>query len=230
MKIGGFQEISLLDYPDTISAIIWTIGCNFRCPYCYNKQLVLNEIKNISEDKIFNFLEERKGKIEGVTITGGEPLLQKDIEIFIKKVKTLGYLVKIDTNGSFPKKLDKLINENLVDYIAMDIKAPKNKYNMLSGINTNIKKIEESVKIVRNKSDYYEFRTTIIPRFLEKNDIIEIAEWLRGAKKFYLQQFKSNPPLLSNDFEKVEPYLKEELNDILNTIKPYFEKCFLRGV
>lgn len=230
MKIGGFQETSLIDYPDTISAIIWTIGCNFRCPFCYNKQLVKGEIENIPEDKIFDFLEKRKGKIEGVTVTGGEPLLQNDIEIFIEKIKDMGYLVKVDTNGNYPKKLEDLIDRRLVDYVAMDVKAPKRKYDLLSGTKINLKKIEESIEIIKNKAVEYEFRTTIIPKLLDKNDVVDIAKWIKGAKKYYLQQFQIKTPLISDELECVKPYSKEEIIDILNTIKPFFGKCQSRGV
>ncbi|RLI64922.1 MAG: anaerobic ribonucleoside-triphosphate reductase activating protein, partial [Candidatus Asgardarchaeum californiense] len=145
MQIGGFQKTSLLDYPDTISAIIWTVGCNFKCPFCYNPQLVQKKTDCISEEEVLSFLKKRKGLIEGVSISGGEPLLQKDIIDFIKKVKKLEYLVKIDTNGTFPDKLKYLIEKKLVDYIAMDVKAPKGKYKQLSGVKTNIKHIEESI-------------------------------------------------------------------------------------
>ena len=142
MKIGGIQKTSLLDYPDTISAIIWTIGCNFRCPFCYNKDIVFGKVETISEEEVISFLEKRKGLLEGLVISGGEPLMQKDIVQFAEKVKKLGYLIKIDTNGMYPDKLRQLIDKKLIDYIAMDIKAPKNKYDNLTGVKTDIKKIE----------------------------------------------------------------------------------------
>ena len=127
MKIGGFQKTSLLDYPNKISAIVWTMGCNFRCPFCYNKQLIFEKEEIISEKEVLSFLNKRQGMLEGLSISGGEPLLYNDIIDFIKKVKKLGYLIKIDTNGAFPERLKELINNKIVDYVAMDVKAPKKK-------------------------------------------------------------------------------------------------------
>ena len=230
MKIGGIQKTSLLDYPDVISAIIWTIGCNFRCPFCYNKEIVLGNVKPISEKEVFSFLDKRKGMLEGLVITGGEPLIQKDIINFCEEVKKLNYLIKIDTNGTNPEKLKELIERNLVDYIAMDIKASKKKYDKLTNTKVNIKKIEESIKILQNSIIDYEFRTTFIPEYLTKNDIMEIAKWLKGSKKFYLQQFKPNTPLISQKFEDIIPYTKKELIDILEDIKSYFDICQVRGI
>ena len=230
MNIGGLQKTSLLDYPDTISAIIWTAGCNFRCPFCYNKDLVLGNVENISEKDIFSFLEKRKGLLEGLVISGGEPLMQKDIVQFIEKVKKLGYKIKIDTNGMFPEKLKELIDKKLVDYIAMDIKAPIDKYDQLSGVKTDIKKIEKSIEIIRNSSVDYEFKTTFAPGLLTKDDIISIGKLLEGSKKYYLQQFKGDVPLISSKLENANPYLKEDLFDTLEKIKPYFKFCDMRGI
>ncbi len=230
MKIGGFQYTSLLDYPDCISAIIWTVGCNFRCPFCYNKTLVEGNAALISEEEIFSFLHKRKGVIEALVISGGEPLLQKDIVPFIRKVKQLGYLVKIDTNGSFPKILEQLLDENLVDYVAMDVKAPKNKYAQLAGVKTNISTIRRSVDIIMQKAKDYEFKTTFAPDLLKKEDIISIAKWLKGAKKFYLQQFKGDVPVLSSNYMSANPYSKEYLMETLEAIQPYFTACGVRGV
>jgi pyruvate formate lyase activating enzyme len=230
MKIGGFQKTSLLDYPERISAIIWTMGCNFRCPFCYNKQIVLGDAEEMPEKEILSFLEKRKGLLEGLVITGGEPLLQEDIAAFTEKVKKLGYPVKIDTNGTYPEKLKELIDKKLVDYVAMDVKAPKNKYNQLTGVKTDISKIEKSIEIIKADAPDYEFRTTFAPELLKKEDIIEIAKWLDGAKLFYLQQFKNNSPLMSSKLDNVVPYSKEYLNETLNEIKPFFKNCCVRGV
>ena len=230
MKFGGFQKTSLLDYPDRISAIVWTVGCNFKCPFCYNKNLVNGNVELISEDEILSFLKKRKGMLEALSISGGEPLLQKDIADFTAKVKKLGYLVKIDTNGTFPEMLKELIDKKLVDYISMDVKAPKKKYNQLAGVKTNISKIEKSVDIIKNSAPDYEFKTTFVPDLLKKEDIIEIAKWLKGAGKYFLQQFKINPPLISSKMEKVVPHSKEYLLETFEEIKPYFKNCFVRGV
>jgi pyruvate formate lyase activating enzyme len=230
MKIGGFQKTSLLDYPDAISAIIWTVGCDFRCPFCYNKDLVLGKVGNIPEDEIFSFLKKRKNLLDGLVISGGEPLMQKDIVQFAEKVKKLGFLIKIDTNGMHPDKLKELIDKKLVDYIAMDVKAPKKKYYSLTGVITDIKKIEESIEIIKNSKIDYEFKTTFAPRLLGKKDIIDIAKWLKDSKKFYLQQFKSNVPLISSKFQDIEPYSNDELIETLNAIESYFENCEVRGI
>jgi len=229
MNIGGFQKTTLLDYPKHLSAIIWTVGCNFRCPFCYNIELVKEKAELFSEKEILKFLEQKKGFLEALVISGGEPFLQKDLELFCKKVKKLGYKIKIDTNGTYPKKLQELIDKKLVDYISMDVKAPKEKYDKLSGIKTDIKKIEESIKIIQKSGLDYEFKTTFTPKLLTKNDIIKIAKWIKGSKKFYLQQFKNDIKLISKDLENIQTYSNKELNDTLNTIKPYFEICKIRG-
>jgi pyruvate formate lyase activating enzyme len=230
MRIGGLQETSLIDYPDTICAIIWTMGCNFNCPFCYNPQLITEKTKLISEEEILSFLKKRKGKLEGVSITGGEPLLQKDLNNFLKKIKTLDYLIKIDTNGAYPKILEQLLKEHLIDYIAMDIKAPPKKYEQLTGTKINIKHIEESIQIIQQSNTDYEFRTTYVPSYLKKTDIIQIAQWLQGSKKFYLQQYKNNTPHLSKKLDTLKPYNKEYVQDTYNKIKPYFDKCYTRGI
>jgi pyruvate formate lyase activating enzyme len=230
MKIGGFQKLSLLDYPDKLSAIIWTIGCDFRCPFCYNKQIVFGEVNEIPEKEIFDYLKKRKKFLEGIVMTGGEPLLQPDLKDFIAKVKQIGYLIKIDTNGTNPKLLEGLIQEKLVDYVSMDVKAPKEKYEELAGVKVDLNKIEESIEIIKQYAPDYEFRTTLIPTLLEKEDILEIARWLKNSKRFYLQQFEQKAPLISSSMERVEPYPKEYLLETLELIKPYFKESGVRGI
>ena len=230
MKIGGFQKTSLLDFPDIISAIIWTQGCNFHCPFCYNRDLVEGSVKLIPEEEIISFLKKRKKLLEGLVISGGEPLLQKDIAEFISKIKKLGYKVKIDTNGTYPKKLKELIEKKLIDYVSMDVKAPKNKYDKLSGVKTDIKKIEESIGIIQRSDVDYEFKTTFIPNLLTKEDIISIAKWLEGSKKFFLQQFKNDVPLVSSNLSNISAYPKDELIKVYQEIKPFFKYCNVRGI
>jgi pyruvate formate lyase activating enzyme len=230
MRIGGIQKTSLLDYPKRLSAIIWTIDCNLRCPFCYNKNLVFGKAEPIPEGEILSFLKKRQGMLEGLVISGGEPLLQEDLVDFSKKVKNLGYLIKIDTNGMFPERLKELIDKKLVDYVAMDVKAPKEKYNQLAGVKVDISKIEKSIDIIKNDAPDYEFKTTFVPDLLKKEDIIEIAKWLKGAKRFYLQQFKNNPPLVSSKLDNVASYAKEYLLETLEAIKPLFKNCEVRGV
>jgi pyruvate formate lyase activating enzyme len=229
MKLGGLQKTSLIDYPDHICAIVWTVGCNFRCPFCYNPQLVTGNAELISEKDFFSLLEKRQGVLEAVSITGGEPFLQKDLKDFVKKIKKMGYLVKVDTNGTFPEKLEGFLDEKLIDYIAMDVKAPKNKYHEISGVKTDVSKIEKSIRIIKEKVPNYEFRTTFIPNLLKKNDIIEIAKWLNGAKNYYIQQFRNNEKLVESGFQKNKPYSEKYLEETLKEVKPFFDSCKIRG-
>lgn len=230
MKIGGFQKTSLLDFPGEISSIIWTVGCNFNCPFCYNLDVVKKTAKIISEEEIFSFLEKRKNVIDGLVISGGEPFLQKDLLSFCEKVKKLGYKIKIDTNGTFPEKLKEFLDKKLIDYISMDVKAPKNKYQQLSGKKTDLKKIQESIDLIRDSGLDYEFKTTYVPGLLVKEDIVQIGKWLDGSEKYFLQQFKNDMPTLSSKLDKAKSYSKEELIDTLEEVKPFFKYCDIRGV
>ena len=232
MIIGGMQPLSLIDYPDRLSAVIWTVGCNFRCPFCYNKDLVLptKRVRTIPEEEIFKLLKKRKKVLEGVVITGGEPTLQSDLAQFVKKVKGLGYLVKLDTNGSCPSAISYLFESELIDYVSMDIKAPKDKYEVVAGVKVDMKKINSSVRLIRKKAPNYEFRTTIVPGLLDKADIVSIGRWLDGSKKYCLQQFQPRPPLVSAKIGRVKPYPKSYLEEILEEVKPHFERSEIRGV
>lgn len=230
MKIGGFQKTSLLDFPDRISAIVWTSGCNLRCPFCYNRKLALGTVELFPQDEILSFLSKRKKLLEGVVISGGEPLLQDDLVDFVKRVKDLRLLVKVDTNGAFPERLDELLEQQLVDYVAMDVKAPKKKYQGLSGIAVDLSKIEASINLIKTKAPAYEFKTTFVPGFLTKEDIVEIAEWLKGAEVYFLQQFKPLKPLVSSQLESTVPYLREYVYETLEAIRPFFKRCAVRGV
>ena len=229
MRIGGFQKISLIDYPEHLSSIIWTPTCNFRCPFCYNKDLVLGNVGLFSEDEVLQTLKERQGKIEAVVITGGEPTLQKDLKDFIKKIKALNYLVKLDTNGTNPDILETLLNEKLLDYVAMDIKAPKDKYQTLTGVNkSHLKDVESSIEIIKNLAPDYEFRTTIVPGLLNKDDILSIAQWLSGSRRYILQQFTIPGELIDKNLVKSRPYPREFFDDLKSVIKDYFMSCEIR--
>jgi len=230
MKIGGFQKTSLLDYPGRFSAIVWTVGCNFKCPFCYNKNLVDGNVELFNEDEVLSFLKKRKGMHEALSVSGGEPFLQKEILDFTSKVKKLGYLVKIDTNWTFPDRLKELIEKKLVDYVAMDVKASKKKYNQLTGVKTDIRNIEKSIDIIKKTAPDYEFKTTFVPELLTKEDILKIAQWLEGSKTYFLQQFKVNTPLISSSLEKITPYPKEYIVETFEEIQSYFKKCEMRGV
>jgi len=230
MKIGGFQKTSLLDYPDRISAIVWTSGCNFRCPFCYNPALALGTGNVFPEEEILSFLSKRRGLVEGVVVTGGEPLMQDDLPVFLQKIKSLGFLVKIDTNGSYPEKLKSLFDLNLVDYVAMDVKAPKGKYPHLIGASVDISQIQASIDLIMQHAPQYEFRTTFVPTLLTKEDIVSIAQWLQSADRYFLQQFKKMTPVLSKTLDHATPYTKEYFQETLAAIQPFFKQCSMRGV
>jgi len=231
MKIGGLQKLTLIDFPGRLAATVFLTGCNFRCPFCYSSELVLPEkIKKqpkISQKELFKFLKERKKLIDGVVLCGGEPTISKGLIPLIKKIKKMGFFVKLDTNGSDPQTLKKLINGKLVDYVAMDIKAPKEKYEKATGVKSDIKKIQKSIDILKEGKVDYEFRSTIVPSLHKKEDVIEMAKWIRGAKRYFLQNFRPEKTIDSK-FEKIKPYPQEFLLEIQKIISPFFEICQVR--
>ena len=229
MKFGGFQKTSLLEYPDRISAIVWTVGCNFKCPFCYNTALVEGNVELIPEDEILSFLKKRKGMLEALSISGGEPLLQKDIADFTAKVKKLEYLVKIDTNGMYPKKLKELIDNKLVDYIAMDVKAPLERYQEVTRSKVKEEGIVRSVGIIKNSGLEYVFRTTVVPDLLGAEDIKKISQMLNGAKSYQLQQFVPVNTIDSHYMQK-KPYTREEIQTFAKIADPYFSEIRIEGV
>jgi len=230
MIIGGFQKQSLIDYPGKICSIVFTVGCNFRCPYCHNSELVLPEkiktTEKISEDFIFNYLEKNRKLLDAVEITGGEPTLQKDLPDFIKKLKSMKFLVKLDTNGTNPKVVKFLIDEKLIDYVAMDVKAPLEKYEEIVNAKFDTNLIKESIELLINSGIDYEFRTTAYPK-LKEEDFIEIGKLIVGAKKYYIQQF-DNKSTLAN--LTVKPYSLEELQRFAEAMKPFVKNVKIRNV
>ena len=231
MQIGGLQKLTLIDYPGRLAATIFLCGCNFHCPWCYSSELVLpKKIKNqpkISEKEFFDFLNERKNLLEGVTICGGEPTVNKDLPQFCKKIRRLGYFVKLDTNGSNPEMLEELINNKLIDYVAMDVKLPKERYPEIYGKRVKIKNIEKSINILKIKKIDSEFRTTVVPTILDKEDISKIVRWVEPAKRYYLQNFRPEKTI-EPKFEKIKPYPEEYLISIQKAIAPFFEICQVR--
>ena len=230
MIIAGLQKLTLIDYPGKLGATVFLATCNFRCPWCYSSELVLPEkIKNqpkFSQKELFSFLKERQGLLEGIVICGGEPTFNKDLPDFIKKIKKLGFLVKLDTNGSNPKMLKKLIDDNLIDYAAMDIKLPKEKYPKI--LKANIGNIKKSVELLKNSKLDFEFRTTVVPTVHLKEDFSEIAKWIGGPEvKYYLQNFRPEKTI-DPEFEKIRPYPDKYLIDIQKTISPFFKVCKIR--
>lgn len=226
MNIKGFQKSSFIDYPDKIAAVIFTGGCNFRCPYCHNRDLVYNLGENIGEAELFSELEKRKKYLDGVCITGGEPTLQTGLMEFASRLKEMGYLVKLDTNGTSPEVLKSLLERNLIDYIAMDIKAPLQNYRSVTVEKVDMEAIEESIELIRQSGVDYEFRTTICKELLSTADILKIAKRLKGSMKYTLQNYRSSGNILSG--ENYTPYKKEELEVLLEEIKGYFDKFHIR--
>jgi pyruvate formate lyase activating enzyme len=231
MLIKGIQKTSLIDYPNKICCIVFLPNCNFRCPYCYNIDLILNpeKLPRIDQFSFFNFLKEKKDWLDAVTICGGEPTLQKDLPDFCRKIKLLNYLVKLDTNGTNPEMIKELIDKKLVDYIALDVKAPLNKYKKVTDSEIDSEKIKQSISILKNSKIDYEFRTTLLPLLHSKKDILEIAKLLKGSKKYYLQQFIPGDTL-NKTFKNAKTFTEPELQKFRESIKNNFEVCEIRGI
>ena len=229
MNIGGLQKFSMIDYPDKLTAIVFTLGCNFRCGYCHNPELVLPEKFNLSldENKILEFFKTRVGKLDAISITGGEPTLQADLPQFMKKVKDLGFLIKLDTNGTNLKMLKEIIDNKLVDYLAMDIKAPLEKYEEVIKNKVNLEDIKKSIRMIMDSGIEYEFRTTIVKSQLSVDDLLEIGKLIKGANIYYLQKFVSSK---ANDerFLKEKTYSDKEFEKIKKDILKYVQKCEIR--
>lgn len=217
VKIGGVQKFSLLDYPDKISAIIFTSGCNFRCGYCHNPELFSSN-SEWNEEKVLEFLRTRQGKLDGVVITGGEPTIHKGLPEFIKKIKALDFLVKLDTNGTNPQMLKKLVQSNLIDYVAMDIKAPLSKYKMITGVEPI--GVDESIKFLLKGKIPYEFRTTALSSQLLIKDFEEIGKLISGADKYFIQKFVPSK-ILDDNLLADKGYTDSEIKCIMNILKLY---------
>lgn len=195
MRIGGLQKLTLLDFPGHVACTVFLQGCNFRCPFCHNAPLVLGT-DVISEEEILRFLKKRQGLLDGVAITGGEPLLSTGLDALLEKIKALGYRVKLDTNGSFPARLRELIDRQLVDYVAMDVKNAREKYALTAGADGMLPAVEESVRVLLRGLVPYEFRTTVVDELHEPEDFAAIGRWLSGAQAYYLQAFVDSGSLL----------------------------------
>ena len=227
MNIAGVQKVTLLDYPGKVACEIFTQGCNFECPFCQNSSLIpITNTGEFSEEEIFEYLNLRKNILDGVVITGGEPTVQKDLKSFIKKIKDLGLLVKLDTNGGNPKVLQELIDEELVDYVAMDIKNIFNKYNITAGKKINLDNIKKSIEILKASKIDYEFRTTIIKEMHSLDDIISICK-LVGDAKYYLQNFEDSENVLDHS---LHGFSREELLFIDKYLKDVFPNVEIRAL
>lgn len=229
MKICGLTKTTLLDYPGKVAATIFFGGCNFCCPFCHNGDLVLHsgEMEGYEEDEIIAFLKKRKNVLEGVCVTGGEPTLYKELPKFIEKIKSLGYFVKLDTNGSNPKMVSELIEQKSIDYVAMDIKAPLYKYNKASGTIVDKEKVEECVKLLLQGKVEYEFRTTLVKEMHTIEDVLKIGDWILGAKHYYLQNYQDTDKNIQTGFHQME---KDDLFLIKEKLKERGINVILRGV
>ena len=227
LKIGGLQKSSLIDYPGKISAIVFTQGCNFRCPYCHNPELITDDGLLENVNSIVEFLKTRVGKLDGVVITGGEPCIQVGLVEFIAEIKALGFAVKLDTNGSYPEVLKKLLDEKLINYVAMDIKAPIEKYSQVSCAQVDTSKMMESIALLKNSGVDYEFRTTVVKSQLAIEDFEKIGEIINGASRYYLQKFVPTKTL-NNKFLSQETYSDEEFEQIRLNLTRYVTEVSVR--
>jgi len=227
MLIGGLQKFSLIDYPSKTAALIFTQGCNFSCHFCHNPSLVLKKASLINEEEIFEFLNKRKNQLDAVVITGGEPTIQKDLITFIKKIKNLNFLIKLDTNGTNPQMLKMLLEQNLLDYIAMDIKAPLEKYRLIIQNDIDILKINESINIILSSQIDYEFRTTYVKNLHVLDDAKNIAKSIKDAKLYILQRFV-NKNTLNPIFKNYLPFSEKEMILLKKLSKDYVKNCEIR--
>ena len=230
MRLGGIQKLTLLDYPGTVACTVFTLGCNMRCPFCHNSLLVTktDEADEYPVEDFFAFLKKRRGILDGVAITGGEPLLQSDIGEFIAQIKAMGYKVKLDTNGSFPEKLEEILKSGNVDYVAMDIKNSPDKYAETVGIpGFDISKIRRSIEIIRSSGVDYEFRTTVVSPLHSIESIAGAAEMVKGAPRYFLQNFVDSGNLINGEGMSALP--EEELEKALAKAKDFIPGSQIRG-
>ncbi len=228
MDVSGIQKMTLLDYPGRCACTVFLAGCNLRCPFCHNASLVLtNPEPAMTESEFFAFLGKRKGLLDGVCITGGEPTLRKDLPDFIRKIRDMGYLVKLDTNGSNPQMLEKLLEEKLVDYVAMDIKNCPDRYPETCGGPDILRNVEECLKLLRNSCVEWELRTTCVKPFHDESALEAIGKWLSGTKNYYLQSFVDSGDLVGSG---VSGFTKEEMEVLRNCVLPHIPTTRIRGI
>lgn len=236
MKIQGLQKLTLLDYPGKLACTVFTPGCNFRCPFCHNASLVthIDEDEGYDEEEIFRFLRGRRGVLDGVCITGGEPLMQPGTEEFAEKVKDMGFLVKLDTNGSFPDRLKKMTDLKLVDYVAMDLKNCDSLYEKTCGSRVDLDAIDESVRFLLKAGCPYEFRTTVVEGFHTEEGIEKIAKKIAGADRYFLQKFVDSGDLIGTAKDDAKDVLKPVDDDVMRRMllaaRKYVPRAELRGM
>lgn len=228
MIIAGLQKSSLIDYPNEIAAVVFTSGCNFRCPFCHNGGLLEDEkSQKMTPEEVLDFLKTRQNKLQGVVISGGEPTLHKDLEDFIIKIRDLGFKIKLDTNGSNPSVLIDLVNKKLIDYVAMDIKSPLKKYKEATNSNIDTEKIKESIDFLLKGKVDYEFRTTVVKESLSFDDFRIIAQEIKGAKRYFLQKFISEHAF-DETFRDKTTYTKEEFEKIKEILSASIKEIYVR--
>ena len=232
MRISGLQKLTLLDYPGHVACTVFTGGCDFRCPFCHNAPLVLPERlqgDENGEETVLAFLKKRQGILDGVAVTGGEPLLHQDIDGFLRKVKDLGYAVKLDTNGSFPERLMALVEEGLVDRVAVDIKNSPALYAKTVGVpGFDLAPVERSKNFLLSGKVEYEFRTTVVKGLHTRESLLEAARWIEGAKEYYLQQFKDSGDVIA--IEGLSAFSAEEMHALADAVRPIVPSVQVRGV
>ena len=228
LKIAGLMKLTLLDFPTKVACTVFLAGCNFRCPFCHNASLVRGGEQEISKEELFDFLKKRKGVLDGVCITGGEPLMSDGATELAKEIKELGFSVKIDTNGSYPQRLETLLSEGIADYVAMDIKNAQGAYPLACGIDVDIEKIKRSIEIIKASGVPHEFRTTVVKGIHTARDIAECAEWVGEGEPYFLQCYKESEDIIAP--EGLTSFGKEELDAILAEARKFNSKTELRGV
>lgn len=234
MKIKKWIETSLIDWEGMIVSTLYVSGCNFRCPFCYNTELILcpEKLPSIPKENIFSFLEKRKSFIDGICLSGGEPTLNQDLPQFLAQIKSIGLKIKLDTNGSHPEVIKGLLEQKLLDYIAMDIKSSLQSYHYSRTIGVPslsvLKKIRTSIKLIMNAGLDYEFRTTIVPGFHNGVIIEKIGKEIEGAQKYILQNFVQSENMLNPGLKDCSPYSEEEMNQMKKKIEPYVQRCLIR--
>ena len=232
MKVTGIQKLTLLDYPGVVACTVFTAGCNFRCPFCHNAMLVLPEQIDdecLTDDEVFGFLKKRRGVLDGVAFTGGEPLLHADMPEFLARVKELGYKIKLDTNGSNPELLSEIVKNKLVDRVAMDIKNAPEEYARTIGLKSfDIAPVERSKEMLLRGDIDYEFRTTVVKGIHTKESLIGAAKWIEGAKEYYLQQFKDSGNLILPD--GLSAYDEKQMHALADAVRDYVPTVEVRGV
>ncbi len=225
MKIAGLQKTTLLDFPGRVACTVFLSGCNFRCPFCQNGEILDGREENLSKEELFAFLAKRRGILDGVCVTGGEPLVQ-DIAPFLREIRALGYAVKLDTNGSFPARLKELCAEGLVDFVAMDIKNSPERYAATAGVSVNLDAVRESAAFLMESGIEYEFRTTVVKELHRAEDFVRIGQWLKGAKRYFLQAFRDGDAVLRRGLTACSD---EEMQVFKQLMKPFIPNVLIRG-